>query len=238
MTPVEANAIVEASDNYRELSAERAGPAWKRIVSEGHVIVARLNNATKYTSHAPRRMIYAAGAGLGAIALAALLYGGGQRLGAKVASWFQPSSPSADVVAAAQQSVLDLSEMIIAAGANGPAVAPPADLLQFVQSAAASLNANGKLPDNVELAQWPATGQPWPAEAILSKKAGDTIWLGARVKLSEYSDGLWIGVARQSGKTWSIYNLNADGLSRLNGLPTVSVADIPHAVSAAFGVQK
>lgn len=227
------------STDLAKKSADGFKPGWTKLLSEGHVWVARLNELPLSKSFAPMKVKI-----IGIAAVAAFVAGGFAALvavptaiGKVAASAGESSSVASKTEVVLESSVREMLSGAVSDGRkaklflNGEQIRHadmPNDGM-LISAIVDEIVAGKGAPDYI---QFPEIGQPWPSDGqILVKQVGDVSWIGIRFATPR-GDAAWLGVIRQVAKKNTLFAVSAP----LPGIAQVSPVDIPRAVIAAgFG---
>jgi hypothetical protein len=209
-------------------------PLWRRILSPGHVHVARLEHED---SEAP---VSALPKLLAAASVAAILLGivltlfspvvahlVGRVMTPKIPSI---SAPAADHITARKPlDAAGLSRMLL-----GATVSEKKGVIS-VNDLRSAIN-QGFREDVATLLDWPAAGSPWSTEGVITATVGDTVFYGVRLvaEAPHLPEPVWLGVRRTvAGKTawFSVVDLTYPQLTYVPGTEGISHLDIPDALN-------
>lgn len=211
-------------------------PGWQKIISEGHMLVARLNHS-KSEEPATNLGRYLLIAGI-VLLSASWLFSG---IAVPVAKWIGKAPElKLEAVGAAEPGTPAAARKALDAEALdkmlGGALSSGQSLIQVAEfDNASSLYAGDfKQADPAFFADFPEAGQPWPGDKILRREVGGVTFYGMRLA-ADYGQALWIGVRRiEDGKPvwYSLMSPSHGFMRKASGSTAVVATNIPHAINA------
>ena len=201
--------------------------SWEFLVTEGHVLAARLRYARPYIVGAGLLFLI-----IGIWLTSAGLHGFGQQQVAQIRDELLT-----DDVTEAKKPALDAFNGLPAPNVLRSEVgniAPATQLPEVIKAVLASLNSRNALPESQikfqRMAPGEFWGKEWPHTVLAFTSAPGLYVIGAVVNEGTVRlpfIGRWLGAFRKFNKGWEYASIQGPGFEYVAGFPVVSVSDIP-----------